>query len=191
MTRRRAVAAVLITGGVALAAAAPGSRVSAAQNQTVPPPRVIASERHDRSPALRTLPRLLRQSTPAREIPNHARPTRRVNPSIATSLLPDPVVQRFAGTPLVPGSSRSFDGLDNASGVLPPDTNGDVGPHHFFQTVNLSLAIYSKGTATHPRRCSMVPSTAAPCGTASAGRARQTTTAIRSSCTTISPIAGS
>ena len=66
------------------------------------------------------------------------------------SLLPDPVVQRFTGTPLVPGSSRSFDGLDNASGVLPPDTNGDVGPHHFFQTVNLSLAIYSKGTATTP-----------------------------------------
>ena len=96
------------------------------------------------------MPRLVRRSTPAREIPNHARPTRRVNPSIATSLLPDPVVQRFTGTPLVPGSSRSFDGLDNASGVLPPDTNGDVGPHHFFQTVNLSLAIYSKGTATTP-----------------------------------------
>ena len=150
MTRRRAVAAVLITGGVALAAAAPGSRVSAAQNQRVPPPRVIVSERHDRSPALRTMPRLVRRSTPAREIPNHARPTRRVDPSIATSLLPDPVVQRFTGTPLVPGSSRSFDGLDNASGVLPPDTNGDVGPHHFFQTVNLSLAIYSKGTATTP-----------------------------------------
>ena len=60
------------------------------------------------------------------------------------------MVQRFAGTPLVPGPSRSFEGVDNASGVLPPDTNGDVGPHHFFQTVNLSLAIYSKGTATTP-----------------------------------------
>ena len=42
-----------------------------------------------------------------------------------------------------------------------------------------------------PRRCSMVPLAAAPCGMASAGRARQTTTAIRSSSTTISPIAGS
>ena len=139
-----------ITGGVALAAAAPGLRVSAAQNQRVPPPRVIVSERHDRLPALRTMPRLVRRSTPAREIPNHARPTRRVNPSIATTLMPDPVVQRFTGTPLVPGSSRSFDGLDNASGVLPPDTNGDARTHHFFQTVNLSLAIYSKGTATTP-----------------------------------------
>ena len=58
--------------------------------------------------------------------------------------------QRFAGTPLVPGAGRSFDGVGNVSGVLPSDTNGDVGPNHFFQTVNLSLAIYSKGTGTTP-----------------------------------------
>ena len=151
MTRRRAVAAVLITGGVALAAAAPGSRVSAAQNQRVPPPRVIVSERHDRSPALRTMPRLLRPSTPgARDSQSRAAHAslsiRRSRPD----LLPIPWCSVSPELLSSPARARSFDGLGNASGVLPPDANGDVGPNHFFQTVNLSLAIYSKGTATTP-----------------------------------------
>ncbi len=39
---------------------------------------------------------------------------------------------------------QSFDGVSNVNGVLPPDTNGDVGPNHYVQWVNLSFAIYSK-----------------------------------------------
>ena len=39
---------------------------------------------------------------------------------------------------------RAFDGVSNVNGVLPPDTNGDVGPNHYVQWVNLSFAIYSK-----------------------------------------------
>ena len=38
----------------------------------------------------------------------------------------------------------NFAGQGNRNGVLPPDTNGDVGPNHYVQWVNLSLAIYSK-----------------------------------------------
>ena len=38
----------------------------------------------------------------------------------------------------------SFDGVNNVNGVLPPDTNGDVGPNHYMQWVNLSFAIYNK-----------------------------------------------
>ena len=34
--------------------------------------------------------------------------------------------------------------------VLPPDTTGDVGPNHFVQWVNLSFAVYSKGSGTTP-----------------------------------------
>ena len=37
-----------------------------------------------------------------------------------------------------------FDGIGNLSGVLPPDTNGDVGPSHYVQWVNLSFAVYNK-----------------------------------------------
>ena len=43
-----------------------------------------------------------------------------------------------------PASIANFDGLTNLSGVLPPDTNGDVGPNHYMQWVNLNFAIYSK-----------------------------------------------
>ena len=39
---------------------------------------------------------------------------------------------------------QNFDGVNNVNGVLPPDTNGDVGPNHYMQWVNLSFAIYSK-----------------------------------------------
>src|SRR5207253_1067870 len=32
----------------------------------------------------------------------------------------------------------------NRNGVYPPDTNGDVGPNHFVQIINLSFQIFNK-----------------------------------------------
>jgi hypothetical protein len=37
----------------------------------------------------------------------------------------------------------TFDGI-SATGVLPPDTVGDVGPNHYVQLVNTALAVYNK-----------------------------------------------
>jgi hypothetical protein len=56
---------------------------------------------------------------------------------------PGPVRAVAAPTPNV-----SFDGLDFASwgDGHPPDTNGDVGPGHYIQTVNTSIGIYDKVT---------------------------------------------
>lgn len=57
----------------------------------------------------------------------------------------DNVVQDFAGTNLAtPTPILSFDGVDNRNGVLPPDTQGDVGPNHYVQMVNLSFQIWDK-----------------------------------------------
>ncbi|MDD4087424.1 MAG: T9SS type A sorting domain-containing protein [Bacteroidales bacterium] len=39
---------------------------------------------------------------------------------------------------------RSIMGLGNVNGVFPPDTEGDVGPDHYFLMINSSFAIYSK-----------------------------------------------
>ena len=50
----------------------------------------------------------------------------------------------------MPALGQSVEGVGNVNGVLPPDTNGDVGPNHFVQWVNLSFAVYSKGTSTTP-----------------------------------------
>ena len=57
-------------------------------------------------------------------------------------------------TALSPAPSTSFDGISNADNanaafgglgrVLPPDTNGDVGPNHYVQTVNTLVRIYQK-----------------------------------------------
>jgi hypothetical protein len=41
----------------------------------------------------------------------------------------------------------NFDGIqigDEGAGFIPPDTNGDVGPNHYVQAVNSSIAVYDK-----------------------------------------------
>ena len=67
----------------------------------------------------------------------------------------DPVLQAFQPTPLMPSPTLSFDGLsyaDNGAAgfgttLSPPDTNGDVGPNHYVQTVNLLVRVYNKSGA--------------------------------------------
>ena len=62
----------------------------------------------------------------------------------------DPVLQENFGdilTANIASPLQNFDGVSNVNGVLPPDTNGDVGPNHYMQWVNLSFAIYSKSGA--------------------------------------------
>ena len=62
----------------------------------------------------------------------------------------DTVVQRSFGAngvtaPLAaPRPSVNFDGVGNIDGVYPPDTNGDVGPNHYVQWVNLHFQICNK-----------------------------------------------
>src|SRR5437763_2166267 len=56
--------------------------------------------------------------------------------------------------PLAPAPLSSFEGLhygEDCGGVQcgdghPPDTNGDVGPAYFVQTVNTAVGIYDKST---------------------------------------------
>jgi fibronectin type 3 domain-containing protein len=43
-----------------------------------------------------------------------------------------------------PTTLASFDGINNLNGVLPPDSCGAIGPNHYLQFVNLSLAVYSR-----------------------------------------------
>lgn len=68
-------------------------------------------------------------------------------------LIQDPVVQGTS-TNIIPGPEFSFEGLNNddnfavvGSRVTPPDTNGDIGPNHYIQSVNLVFAIYDRAGA--------------------------------------------
>jgi hypothetical protein len=71
----------------------------------------------------------------------------RLGPQAPSVQAPDPVVQAQAPAPNMPAAT-SFDGLSNADNstfsVIPPDTEGDVGPSDYVEFVNLAFAIYSK-----------------------------------------------
>ena len=60
----------------------------------------------------------------------------------------DPVAQRSFTQGQMPEPSVSFDGLNisDGGGWHPPDTNGDVGPNHYIQVVNIAIGIYDKVT---------------------------------------------
>lgn len=58
---------------------------------------------------------------------------------------PDPVLQdQETGSRAAATIIENFNGMLNGSGVAPPDTDGDVGPNHYIQMVNLSFQIFDK-----------------------------------------------
>lgn len=80
-----------------------------------------------------------------------ANPPRRIRqPELRRSALPaDPTVQTLAGAGTIPSPIANFEGMGTGlSGFLvqsaPPDPIGDIGPDHYIQTVNFSLAVFSR-----------------------------------------------
>jgi subtilase family serine protease len=121
------------------------------------PTSIIKFDRFDRSPRLRDLP----PGTPAiGEMVKEREPRWRRVSRHPSGLLSDPMVQASPEIPTIAGPSRSVEGINNVNGVLPPDSNGDVGPNHFVQWVNTSFAVYSKGNATTPPALLYGPATA-------------------------------
>ena len=58
----------------------------------------------------------------------------------------DNQIQRMFGPLTVDTTIENFEGLGGNS-VIPPDTDGDVGPNHYFQVVNCMYAIFNKSGA--------------------------------------------
>jgi len=102
-------------------------------------PSVRTATRHGTTAALRDLPPIPPKArrTPHPPFPVRSGPAREPQQ-------PDSALQTAAPTTLAISTVVNFEGVSNVDGVLPPDTNGDVGPNHYVQWVNLSLAIYSK-----------------------------------------------
>jgi len=74
-----------------------------------------------------------------------------VHPTGNGSQLGDPALQSGSSGSGIPPTSQNFEGNDigdsSSDGVFvgaPPDTNGDVGPNHYVQSVNTVFSIYSK-----------------------------------------------
>lgn len=111
-------------------------------------PVVVPATRHDMSPPLRTIPAEAVAPQQAREVREPGPMRRGRGPSKGTRV--DTAVQDYPTSPQMPTPSFTFEGVGNVNGVLPPDANGDVGPNHYVQWVNLSFAVFSKGSATVP-----------------------------------------
>ena len=106
---------------------------------------IVAAEKHDVSARLRDV----RPIPPAKGHDPDERepgPFRRTS-STATAPTIDTVVQSVAPTAAAPAPSFTVEGIGNVNGVLPPDTNGDIGPNHYVQWVNLSFAVFARDPA--------------------------------------------
>jgi hypothetical protein len=126
----------------ALAAAAP----AAPPPGKGPPVEIRTDIKHDVSPPLRTL----RPAPPARE--PGGKEVRRVLPVVPGTPL-DPARQDVVGATAAPTAGSSFEGLGAGLpgftvNAAPPDTDGDVGPNHYFQMVNSGIAIFDKASGS-------------------------------------------
>lgn len=116
-------------------------------------PQVSYPQRHDTSQPLRASALGVPSSERGRVVEF---PPPRPNPAIppVKRIVPDVVRQipQPAGlAPNMPSPIVSFEGISAAGEEpilgyrgFPPDTNGDVGPNHYVQMVNATIAVYSK-----------------------------------------------
>ncbi|HLF37526.1 MAG TPA: hypothetical protein VI520_06300, partial [Anaerolineales bacterium] len=113
----------------------------AAQGPDRARPTILESIEHRSSRPLRELPPIPPRAGELFELPRKLLPNR--EGSSGPSGL-DPLLQPVGDFLAMPATDQNFEGLNNVNGVLPPDTNGDVGPNHYVQIVNLSFAIWDK-----------------------------------------------
>lgn len=135
----------------------PPSGISQPPDQSGGGPIVVLASKQDVSPPLRDIPpKPVPSITGIREMPEPAL-TESTGQGTARPPVQDPVVQsQFGAGPSVaaalaaPAPITSWDGVSNLDGVYPPDTNGDVGPNHYVQMINLHFQIWSKsGTSLY------------------------------------------
>jgi hypothetical protein len=142
---------------VRLSFTATGQAVSAVPREERPevamaPSAVERAAAFGVSPAVRDLP-LAEISSDKLKFHKHVLPVRRL-PQAQNAVLtgtPDGALQVSDPQPAaMPGPTLSFDGLSNHDDTLvgidpvPPDPNGDVGPNHYVQTVNILVRVFDK-----------------------------------------------
>lgn len=146
--RIRRVLGFSVIAGAALIVAAAFIRPVTVQGQgragQADRPAVRVASRHDTSRPLSTLPQL---------------PPRAVGAVLRRKLLPNRIGsqgatgdgalqdQGISGS-AAPTGAQNFEGIGNVDAVLPPDPNGDIGPNHYVQMVNLSFAIWDRNGST-------------------------------------------
>jgi hypothetical protein len=103
-------------------------------------PEVVQCIHHDTSPPLRDMPEApITHSNWEDGIVSLFT----IPPRFANQYQPDPVLQETMGSRSDGFIFQTWDGVA-AQGYAPPDNNGDVGPNHYFETVNVRFQIWNK-----------------------------------------------
>src|SRR6266566_8664017 len=149
----RILAAVLLVLAAAalvfLAVSPPAAAQPTARTQPLTP-KFSPAVAFDVLPALRNLPPAARPSIfdPNKII--EVRPER--GPEVQSKgYSGDGALQPFSPAPSIPSPLANFEGLSNQDNfniyggrVNPPDPNGEVGPNHYVEMINLVFAVYDK-----------------------------------------------
>lgn len=108
-------------------------------------PVTTHSIKNDVSPLLRSINPISPKTAPyVREIPKFSIIERFSYSPLLKEATIDPLIQSWTGSPNMPFPERNFEGIGNIDATIPPDPNGDVGPNHFIQWVNVSFAVWDK-----------------------------------------------
>ncbi|MGC8763797.1 MAG: carboxypeptidase regulatory-like domain-containing protein, partial [Acidobacteriota bacterium] len=91
-----------------------------------------------------------------REIPNQPTPRGQAAGAPLAAPTGDGALQSSPGLLAMPGTVAEFAGISNLDGVAPPDTEGDIGPNHYVQWVNLHLAAWQINRSTTPYTATLV-----------------------------------
>ncbi len=115
--------------------------------QVLTPDKVVTATYFDVTPPLRDMPLVapgLRDRTWKNQIvKNHfgfLDDMKNMEPPAAN----DPLLQSKQGGKQMRSVNLNIEGVNNLNGVAPADTDGDIGPNHYFQIVNLAFAIFSR-----------------------------------------------
>ena len=124
--------------------------ISFAQDQSISPIEITSPVYMDETPPLTSMrmisPQPRDRSWKNGVVPNMDGTVRDKNriPIDEDQQAVDPSLQETNGLLEIDAPIINFDGINNLQGVYPPDTNGDVGPNHYVQSVNSSFAVWNK-----------------------------------------------
>src|SRR6266516_4671253 len=149
---RITAAVILILAAAAMAfvaASPPASAQPTARTQPLTP-KFSGAVAFDASPAVRNLPRAARPLTFPPDTILEVRPER--GPVIQSKgYSGDAALQALSPAVAIPSPLATFEGLSNQDNlnifgfrVNPPDPNGEVGPNHYVEIINLVFAVYDK-----------------------------------------------
>jgi len=149
---RITAAVILISAAAAMAfvaASPPASAQPTARTQPLTP-KFSPAVAFDISPAVRDLPRAAKPLTFPPDTILEVRPER--GPVVQSKgYSGDAALQALSPAVAIPSPLANFEGLSNQDNfnifgfrVNPPDPNGEVGPNHYVEMINLVFAVYDK-----------------------------------------------